>query len=787
MRDLGATVLKIEPAVGDPLRRFTASGAPLEATETGALFEFLNGGKESITLSEVGPTIAGAEPALPDERADGYVRSAQVVIAPAGLPLAESDAVVLRLSAFGSGGPWRELAATEFTLAAWSGAPYSRGGPDRPPVASGVEVGAYATGVMTAALAIAHLGRPVELDVSTLECLILINGHSYATRQLSSSPPPAQRNIETPSIEPAADGYVGFAIVTAQQLRDFWLLIGKPEWIDHPDFLSMRQRWIRRDEVNQAVHRWTSAHTVREIVEAAALLRIPVVPVGNGAVLPTIDQLQATEAYVRGPRGYLQPSPPFRFSRCETAPPAPAPALGASSGYVWPEPPSAAGCTHARPAPSATGGTHVSHATASPAPAPASIGAASSAARPLEGLRVCSFTAYWAGPYVACALAALGADVVLVESVQRPDGMRFMSTRAPTDDRWWEFSGTFHGVNVGKRGLTADIDHPAGRAIVEALIARSDVVVENYSPRVMENFGLDYNAVRGIKPDIVMARMPAFGLSGPWRDRTGFAMTIEQLSGLAWLTGYEDSVPMVPRGPCDPIAGMHTLVAVLAALEHRRRTGEGQLVEVSMIGAAINVTAAQVLEYGAYGRLLQRRGNRSDHSLLQDFYRCADLPDTAASGRDTDQYVAVCAETADQLHAIVAVTGEAPDVDGAVRAFCLERSPQAVVDALWPAGVPVAALAPMSCTLDNPQLRARNFFETHHHELAGDVDYATLPAVSVRNGEVIKEQCYERAAPTLGQHNSELLGELGYDSEAITGLAELGVIGTTPRGASKPI
>ena len=107
--------------------------------------------------------------------------------------------------------------------------------------------------------------------------------------------------------------------------------------------------------------------------------------------------------------------------------------------------------------------------------------------RPLEGLRVCSFTAYWAGPYAAAALAALGADVVLVESIQRPDGMRFMSTRPPSDDLWWEYSGTFHGVNAGKRGITVDIDHPDGRGIVEALLARSDVVIENYSPRVMES------------------------------------------------------------------------------------------------------------------------------------------------------------------------------------------------------------------------------------------------------------------------------------------------------------
>src|SRR5439155_912893 len=128
--------------------------------------------------------------------------------------------------------------------------------------------------------------------------------------------------------------------------------------------------------------------------------------------------------------------------------------------------------------------------------------------------------------------------------------------------------------------------------------------------RVLDNLGLRYEDLARENPRLVMVRMPAFGLDGPWRDRTGFAQTMEQISGLAWVTGFADGPPVIPRGPCDPLAGLHAALALLVALEHRRRTGEGQLVESTMVEAALNATADQVLEWQAYGRLLGRDGNR---------------------------------------------------------------------------------------------------------------------------------------------------------------------------------
>src|SRR6201991_3743907 len=126
-------------------------------------------------------------------------------------------------------------------------------------------------------------------------------------------------------------------------------------------------------------------------------------------------------------------------------------------------------------------------------------------------------------------------------------------------------------------------------------------MVENFAPRVFERFGFDGQRVRAINPDIIYARMPAFGLDGPWRDNIGFAQTMEQMSGMAWVTGHEYDQPRIPRGPCDPLAGMHSAFAMLTGLRRREHTGRGSFIEVCMVEAPVNAAAEQPIEYTAYG------------------------------------------------------------------------------------------------------------------------------------------------------------------------------------------
>src|SRR6202011_6096052 len=169
---------------------------------------------------------------------------------------------------------------------------------------------------------------------------------------------------------------------------------------------------------------------------------------------------------------------------------------------------------------------------------------------PLEGIRVVDLTAFWAGPAATHLLAAVGADVVKVESIQRPDGIRYSGGMRKDVDDWWEYGWVFHAMNTNKRSVTLDLGSSDGGGGVLTLAAGADPVIENFSPRVMDQFGLTADVLLEVNPKLVVARMPAFGLDGPWRERVGFAPTMEQIGGVTWGTGMPQSAPGAPRGGC---------------------------------------------------------------------------------------------------------------------------------------------------------------------------------------------------------------------------------------------
>ena len=258
-------------------------------------------------------------------------------------------------------------------------------------------------------------------------------------------------------------------------------------------------------------------------------------------------------------------------------------------------------------------------------------------ARPLAGLRVFDFTSYWAGPYAAQILGFLGADVIKVESVQRPDGTRMGTAYSSVGDRPWELAPLFHGANTNKRDVTLDFTHPEGLALARRLLAPCDVLIENYTPRVAGALRPARRRAPYANPGLVVLRMPAWGLDSEWRDRPGFAQTMEQVTGLAWVTGYPDGAPVVPRGPCDPLGGLHATFALLVSLERRDRTGVGMTIEAPLVESALNVAAEQVAEFTRNGNLLVRTGNRGRFAAPQNVYRVGG-----------ERWIALAVETDDQ-------------------------------------------------------------------------------------------------------------------------------------------
>jgi crotonobetainyl-CoA:carnitine CoA-transferase CaiB-like acyl-CoA transferase len=728
LRDAGADVVMVEPPTGHRLRRYRPAGS---APSTGGspFFSFLAGGKRSIAGSTIPPELL--------ESADIVILGSTPAEAAAmGLDTDEiacRTASVITVSDFGWTGPWTERPATEFTLQAWCGSTGSRGEPERPPIAVGGDLGEFIAGSYAAFFALAAHRGGGPFDMSVLEAMTTsMQVFSWLRKELMLLEV-LGRSTEVPSVERAKDGYVGISMATGQQWQDFCAMVECPDLADVPELRFQVGRWERRDLIRARTADFFISHTVAEIVEMAELFRIPMTAIGNGETLPGMDHFVERGSFLDHPAGFRAPGPPWRMSRTPPLPPALPPALGeGESTASWP-------ASDRRP--ERTG-------------------------LPLQGVRVVDLTAFWAGPAATHLLAMLGADVVKIESVQRPDGMRFAGGFREDVERWWEYSWVFHGVNSGKRSVTLDLGSDEGRTLFGRMVAGADVVIENFTPRVMENFGLGYEELRGFNEQIIEVRMPGFGLDGPWRDRVGFAMTMEQLAGLAWLTGYPDGLPTAPRGACDPLAGAHAAFLTLAALEHRRRTGQGQLVEVPMIDVVLNASALQVIERDAAGVLLTRRGNRGHEFAIQDVYACA----------GSDQWIAVSVRHDDDVQALKHVVGHADSdqLEARLVDWLAHRSRDDSVAALLAAGVPAAPVLQPPDVIGNPSLQARGFFQTVDHPLCGPLPYPRPPVT----GRFVTS-----AAPLLGQHNTEILGgSLGLTDQDLARLEDDDVIGSWPLG-----
>lgn len=372
--------------------------------------------------------------------------------------------------------------------------------------------------------------------------------------------------------------------------------------------------------------------------------------------------------------------------------------------------------------------------------------------------------------------------MVKVESIQRPDGMRFAG--AVQKEQLWEWSPVFAGANPGKRDITLNLTTEEGLALLHRLIRQADVVMDNFSVRVLEHFGLTWETVQRLNPAAVMVRMPAFGLEGPWRDRTGFAMTVEQVSGMAWITGYDD-MPLVVRGACDPVGGMNAVFALLLALEQRRQTGRGQLVEVPLVEGALNLAAEQVIEYSAYGQLLQRAGNRGPAAAPQGVYRCAGNDEYIALAVANDaQWAGLCrvmerAQWAcDASLATAAGRRAAHDAfDEEIGRWLSTQARDAVVERLVAAGVPAQALVNPHFVMPNPQLEARGFFQVMEHPVTGVTRYPGQPMAF----SALPRGLHRLPPPTLGQHNDEILGgQLGLSAAELQDLRARKIIGERP-------
>ncbi|MCW2549582.1 MAG: CoA transferase [Mycobacterium sp.] len=775
LRYAGADVARAEPQTGDPLRRWRHGP---DKAQGGALFEYLRQGQTAFTLESESPSRQAFDPLGADiivtSPDPSQAKALQAAVA------AHPGLIAVAFTPYGLEGPFADRPASDLTVEADSGALAIRGRADRAPYQMGGRTCEWLAGVYGAAAILAlwsgrrRGGAGGLIDLSRAELVHAAAGnyldvfHAVAHADdggAAAAPVGPPRTLETPSIEKSADGWVGFNTNSPHQIAGFLTMLGRPDLVASGEFATASKRIARIEEWQALVTEWTSKHSSADIIALAEANGVPVAPVSDSRSVAELDQVVARGTLIAAPSGRFQmPGQPWRINGDRGADLGPAPALGSAAQPAW----------------------------RTTATSPAITGDSPPASRPLEGLRVLDLTTWWAGPSATAFLAALGADVIHIESPTRIDGARMVGAAFLPRPSFWELSNFFLTVNVNKRDLALDLTSGRGRELFLQLVAHSDVIVENATPRVMDKLRLGWDDIHAANPRAILTRMPAYGLDGPWRERPGFAQNIEQASGLAWLTGEPDDQPRIQRGPSDPNGGMHAAIATLVALEQREQTGEGSLVESSLFDAALAIAAELVIEWSAYHNPLLRQGNRSVTAAPQGVYAC----------QGDDNWLAISVVTDEQWRALIGVTGDAgladdpglatesgrrsrhDFLDSVLTDWAAKREIDDAVAALLEAGIPAAAARDPRLAARNPQFRERGYHQLVEHPIAGVIPIPTLP-FQLRGGERIDggEPWIRTPAPTFGQHNTEILNELGLSQEDIDQLTADGVIATSPKFA----
>jgi len=417
-------------------------------------------------------------------------------------------------------------------------------------------------------------------------------------------------------------------------------------------------------------------------------------------------------------------------------------------------------------------------------------------AGPLRGLRVVECGEAYAVPYLTRLLADLGADVIKVESCVRPDVSRvwpFPNNQA--GEEFWNRGGIFNEPNRNKRGITLDLRTEAGAGLFKRLIATTDVLCENYTPRVMAQFGLAYDSLVSVKADLIMLSSTGYGHTGPWTNYTGWGFTLEPTAGISNYVGRPDGPPLrTGIAYVDMPAAAIGAYAVLAALRQRRRTGRGQWIDLAQYEVGAGFIAEALVAAAAGADPGTRTANRHRVHAPQGVYRCAGADAWVALTVDSDaRFDALCMlldrpelSTDSRFATAEARRANHDELDTVITTWTSARAAKDAAEQLRAVGIPAAVAMCNGDLLLDPHLRERGCFElvTHRPE-AGDLGTRPYPGWAMRLHPV-KTACIRQASPLLGQDNDEILAELGVDAEQRAALERDGVIGRYPAAGRIP-
>ena len=770
LADLGADVIKVEPAEGDPARCLVPFAGVLPLPEGSLSFLNYNTNKRSIILdlaSRDGKRLlrqlAVTSDVLVESFTPGYLDS--LGLGYRSLSRINPGLIMTSITPFGLKGPHSHFQGSELVTQAMGGLMYIQGDDNSPPCAAPCDQASQLAcmhagyGTLAALRYRRETGRGQTVDVSLQDVVahLLFTLTRYANtgtilRRLGTAVDVAPNNFYR-----CRDGYVCLSIF----LDHHWRVLA--EWMGEE--VTVDSRWadinFRRSNakvIDDAVAKFIGNFDQKEFLKQAQARHLSVMPLNTLEATVSDPHLRDRRYFQEADHPHIgrhaYPGGPYHFSATPWSVRRPAPLLGQHREEIL------AGIANDNTV------TSVQRSKTDRKQR------RSTTDLPLKGIRILDFTRVWAGPFGTRYLGDLGAEVIRVETSRYLDAGRLAVDGGPV----------FSEINRSKLGITLDFQSPEGQEIVRRLVGVSDVVASNFSAGVLERRGLGYEDLKLVNPDIIVIGMPGYGNTGPYSEHVSYGGQVMALAGFSHLWGYPDS-PYETRPKIaypDFITPAAAAFSIMAALEHRSCTGQGQYIELAQLEAFLSTMGVALLDNLINGRTWQPMGNRDPNAAPHGAYPC----------RGVDQWCVITCFTQEQWKALCRAMGEPQwatgpefgslesrlrhedELDAHIGGWSSEYTPHQVMRRLQKAGVPAGAVQSGEDLYRDHHLRARDFIVAVEHTDWGMQEHTGIPVrLSGSPGRI------ERGAPGVGQHNGYVFTELlGISSDEVARLVQEKVI-----------